>query len=866
MNVFDDVDKFFASISEFLKYNYNYILIAFLLAFLFAFIVVLITTSCSYEAKLIKAIDMFNAHFMKDPQITTENLLAFNDKMKSKKVPKQLRKQWQQFVLYRDKRASEYMSFDICVSSPLKNSTYKRDVRILNFVAYILAMVSFITNLYFSTFESSIMVSSFAVILQHTLLCPILILVLNLLVTIYFDIRHNAIVNDINQNYQYFEVNIDKASTTIPEYVDYELLFDKNEIKHGIPVLYTYLQRRAEEEQRELERARIKNVKHEKFNFDEAGVAKSLVLERAMQEAENYIAERNKFLQDTEQVNGEITQEELNFREITKEYQREMQVSKEAFDDFKAQLKEADSSIQANYLKKQQQQELDRQRNLERDYDTATERHNQMMKTLQDELDSINDQLKQARTSLERGMMSEFDTYSQKVYADAERVVKERNSQDYKNKENEIIDLKNQIQSLTSLNEELIKNNPRSKKDEKDEDDSSSKGGMEYTSLNKPDDYVEVGKHKNKGNKKLTTEAKAEEQNTENSNETEQLNDYTSNNKNEYSFNLDNYNTTSEEKDYSSSAYASTDDYGSNSGVDEYSKVNSNQNNYSINETAEQENVMPSTAANVEEDYSKFENITNYIEQTSHNNILNSYQEELPKLENETETQTKNLPQQTNALIEKENETKTVDELKPAETEKVENLKPKKEVEEKPAKQEENKAANSINPSESEPKKRGRGRPRKVKTEEDKPKRKVGRPRKPIDESELNKPKRGRGRPRKDATIVTKIKTDTTEGGNVVNVYSVETSTSTEQAKPTTETKTNNSNGNVTTVVKHRGRPKKVTIVSVASGDDKKDEKDIYDNIDNYLKEIDQQIAEENAKMEESQKKLAKNSRIRRKR
>ena len=72
-----------------------------------------------------------------------------------------------------------------------------------------------------------------------------------------------------------------------------------------------------------MERARLKNVEHEKFNFDEAGVESSLVLERAMQEAENYIAERKKYMQDMEQINSDITQEEMNFRETTKEYQRQ---------------------------------------------------------------------------------------------------------------------------------------------------------------------------------------------------------------------------------------------------------------------------------------------------------------------------------------------------------------------------------------------------------------------------------------------------------------------------------------------------------------------------------------------------------------
>lgn len=418
MKIFNEVDRFFSSLNNYI--THNEIFIIFVGLFLLALVIVFISTSNSYEAKLIKAIDMFNHYFVANPQITEDNLISFNNRMKTSKVPKQLRKQWQQFVLYRENVASHYMSYSQCVETPIRTSTYKRDIHIMNVVSYILASLCLILNLY-STFVIDI-----TQVLQQALLAPMLILLLNYFVTIFLTLRHNAIVSDLNQSYQFFEVNIDKATTTIPEYVDYEVLFDKNEIKKGIPILYAYLQKRAEEEQKELERARLRNVEHEKYNFDAAGLESSLVLERAMQEAENYIAERKKYMQDIEQINNEITQEEMNFREITKEYQRQMQVSKETFENFKAQLSEVTSTIETNYLKKQQQQELDRQRNLERDYDTATDRHKKILATLHTDLKSVENEIKEARISLEKSMMSEFESYSDKVYKEVYNVVEER--------------------------------------------------------------------------------------------------------------------------------------------------------------------------------------------------------------------------------------------------------------------------------------------------------------------------------------------------------------------------------------------------------------------------------------------------------
>ncbi len=430
MNIFNEVDKFFRSLSEYL--DFNYVFIIFVALFLLTVVIVLVSTSHAYESKLIKAVDKFNTYFMENPQITQENLIAFNDKMKNKNVPKQLRKQWQQFVLYRDKRASEYMSFELCVSAPLRNSTFKRDITTMNIMAYILSALSLVLNIYRS-YETDM-----NDIFKHILLCPIIILTLNFIVTIFLNIHHSSIVNDLHQNYQFFEVNIDKATQTLPEYVDYEVLFDRMEIKRGIPILYAYLQKRAEEEQKELDRARLRNVEHEKFNFDESGVESSLVLDRAMEEAENYIAERKKFYEDMAQINDDITQEELNFREITKEYQRQNQVSKEAFENFKSQLAEATSSIEINYLKKQQQQELDRQRNLERDFDTASERHKKVLEGYQEELTGVENEIKKVKQSLEKGMMSEFKSYSMKVYEEASKVVEDVNNEEFDRLKNKI--------------------------------------------------------------------------------------------------------------------------------------------------------------------------------------------------------------------------------------------------------------------------------------------------------------------------------------------------------------------------------------------------------------------------------------------
>ncbi len=791
---FKDVDRFFVSIGTSLTMSQLFIIFGgfFLLTVFF----VLILTSRAYEARLIKAIDMFNNYFIDNPQINEDNLVAFNNKMKSRKVPKQLRKQWQQFVLYREHNASHYMSFDTCVAHPIRNSSFKIDILVMNITSYIAASASLLLSFYTAVRYAS----SLEDLLGQALILPVLILLVNFLVTIFLNLRHNAIVSDLYQNYQYFEVNIDKATKTLPDYVDYEVLFDKNEIKRGIPILYAYLQKRAEDEQRELELARLKNVEHEKFNFDEAGVAGSLVLERAMQEAENYIAERKKYNQDTEQINSEIAQEDLNYREITKEYNRQMQVSKESFANYKSALEEASSSIEANYLKKQQQQELDRQRNLEREFDTASEKHKKVSEAFQADLDTVDKFRAESRKKLEAAMLSEFATYGAKIYDEVKKVVAEKQKEKFDKLANNIKELEEQI---VSKNQEL-ENIYNKYQEIADRYEGKSPLPVQETVANPEDDEEEP--------MEITPEIQ-----TEQFEEAQEYNDYADEYEEEpitEEYN-NNYNYSAEEELYD---YPQTEEYSENDEYESVEDYNEEFNydpdiaedmvsedytdNYDDNQSEEEFNYDPEEKPNYEsteefnyEPIEKSEETFNYDPTPEQEESFNYESEEPvefnydvednndgeetfnydPDLDNYGENKDNNND---NADIlgvkdSATNSTNLEEESKKKETPSREELlkdfaklrelfnRPEKSntvkeddnlVETLPEapKKKAGRPRKVVNPEDVKPKKKV-GRPRKVVTEESvetEPKKKVGRPRK-VDTELLDTPKRKAGRPRK---------------------------------------------------------------------------------------------------------------------
>ena len=419
MKFFEGMQRFFESIGEYVK-NFSNLFFIFIGAFALVSLVIIVMTSFAYECKMTKTIDKINKFLERNPRINDDNLVAFNNIMKAGSVPKTLRRQWQQFMLYREHPASYYMSFKHCVENPLRNSTYNQQMTVYRIISYVLVVLSLVVSAFMAT------PASFTSVLQEILVIPVMILVLYWLISMILNLIHSAISGDLFQNYQYFEINMDKAMLTLPEFVDYEVLFSQDEIRRGIPVLFAYLQKRAIQEQQELEKARLKSVDHEKFDFDKAGLDGSLVLDRAMRETENFTAQRKKYMQEIERVNNEINVLENNYKEQTKEFQRQVQTSKETVENLKEQLEQASSTIEINYIKKQMRDEINRQQMAEKEFDILTDKHNQEVKSLHQEIKHYEEETKNAKEALEVAMLSEFNTYSIKVYDNLEKIVDDK--------------------------------------------------------------------------------------------------------------------------------------------------------------------------------------------------------------------------------------------------------------------------------------------------------------------------------------------------------------------------------------------------------------------------------------------------------
>ncbi len=389
--------------------NIFYIGIGFtLLMVLFFFI----KSALSYECKLERSVNRLNEWLFRHQTLTESNLIEFNNLIKDSKSPKILRKHWQQFMLYRDKLPSEYISAYNCIDKPAKTSSFTANIK--NFIA--IYRVTAIVTLFLSLITFATRDNMTLTYLSLSLVTPVVILLIGLIFTLILRTMQNYNLASLYQTFHIFNRYIDKASVGIPKYVDFEILFTKKEIRDGIPILGEYLEKRARQEQEELEEAQRNAVSHEEYDFSQSGVDGSLVLERAMKESETYLNFKQRTLAEIQQFESEISTLKKNYENTSKDYQRKLQASKENMERLRQQQEESTNRIEVNYIRKQQQDEVKKQEQLEKDQEDATNKFNTEINSLSVEIEKRREDIEVRKQKVQEAMESEYQTFSSKLH------------------------------------------------------------------------------------------------------------------------------------------------------------------------------------------------------------------------------------------------------------------------------------------------------------------------------------------------------------------------------------------------------------------------------------------------------------------
>jgi hypothetical protein len=420
LNIFDSFQNAFEGLSELLGLGSTMFLALMVIGILV--VATFISTSFSIEIRTNKAVNKINNYLEKKPFVNEENLVEFNNLMKT--IPKPMRYEWQQYMLSREKLPSNFLTQNKCIERPFKSSSYEQ------VVIYAKNIINIFTFLFLALSFSALRTSEEPMLaLFQASLVPTIFFSLGTLLIIFLRARRKAVISDLYYNFEYMLNNLDKAVETIPEFVDYEILFSRKEIKQGIPALQDYLEKRALFEQEQLERAKAGAVEHDKYDFSSLDLNGSLVMERAMREAEYYLGNRSRLKMEIEQLESEKDSHTRAYSEATKTLQRKLRDIKENLERLRDSLANATNKIDSNYIRKQQADEVKKQQTLEKEVAAITNRYNKDIAAIDEEISKRNREIEEQRGYLEKAMNGEFNEFAKKVYDELNDIVEQRNKE-----------------------------------------------------------------------------------------------------------------------------------------------------------------------------------------------------------------------------------------------------------------------------------------------------------------------------------------------------------------------------------------------------------------------------------------------------
>ncbi|MBE5738540.1 MAG: hypothetical protein E7354_02300 [Clostridiales bacterium] len=455
IEVFNNLGTFAGGLEEGLQM----ILFVSLGLFVLGIAICLMLIGKTYESKLLKSVTSFNRYFKKNPYINEDNLVEVNSKFKQ--VPKTLRHSWHEYMLNRDRQPSEYINTVSCIDQPTRSSAYKNISNTVLFITIMIAVITFFANLVCNYALTVGVDTTQGDLIQQTmtfddgifpcLLMPLLYLFIGSFIVTVLKLMESSRYADLYFEFHEFERYLDKACSTMPSFVDYEVLFTPKEIREAIPVLQEYLEKRAALDQKEAEEAELNSNHFENFDFDPVGVESALLLDRAMLEGEKYFNFKRGL---TERITSK-EQEKFNFQkkfdEVTKEYDRKSQAVRENMTSLTDQLNATSVKIEANYLKKRLNEEQQKQQQLEKDYEYAQINFTKQQQEMEAEIAQLTAEIKDKKAQVEANMMSECRNYSNKVWGEINKTLTAQQEPIVREKEERAAALQEEIDKMTIL-------------------------------------------------------------------------------------------------------------------------------------------------------------------------------------------------------------------------------------------------------------------------------------------------------------------------------------------------------------------------------------------------------------------------------
>ena len=398
-----------------------------------------------YEDRTIRAMKRVNKYLKNNPKINDDNLVEFHKKMK--KLPRRVRDRWQLFMLEREGSPSRYMTVEYCVKRPLYNSAILMNQKQIGYTTFIIAILGFVFSL--SNIVAENTVTNLASILLQAAIVPAVVGVLGSIYCMVLHLRYNRVNHDFYDMFTAFVRNIDKATNTMPDYVDYELLFTKKEIEKGIPVLREYLEKRAMEEQRLLEKAKREDTNHSPYDFSSLGVNGAQLIERAVNESEKFLINKINMQNEITDLEKQLQKTDQNMEDIQREANRKLQAIKENLERLDKAMSETTNRVEINYNRRQSDAEMNKKLLLEKDMQTMLDKEKVAADALKVEIEKRKEIIEDNKKEVEEALKSEYDTFATKVYDELNEKITRDNSESLHEMEMTIARLKAKVKEFT---------------------------------------------------------------------------------------------------------------------------------------------------------------------------------------------------------------------------------------------------------------------------------------------------------------------------------------------------------------------------------------------------------------------------------
>ena len=403
------------------------------LLYVFVGVLVAIFLVCSirliwcYENRSMRQMKRINKYLKDNPKVNDDNLVEFHQKMK--KLPRRIRDRWQLFMLEREGSPSRYMTMEYCVKRPLYNSAILLVKKQVGYVTIILSVLALVLGMACLAVSAGEMGLTLTLILQ-VIIIPFICILLGSIYCMCLHLKYTAVNHNLYDLFTTFVRNIDKATNNMPDYVDYELLFTKKEIDAGIPVLREYLEKRAMEEQRLLEKAKKEEANLSPYNFADLGINGEQLMERAVQESEKFLLSKIDIQQQITDLEKQLQKSEANMEDIERDGNRKLQAIKENLERLDKAMAETTNRVEINYNRRQANEEMNKKATLEKDMETMLAKEKVAGDALRVEIQKRKEIIEENKKEVEEALKSEYDTFATKVYQELnERITRDNSEQ-----------------------------------------------------------------------------------------------------------------------------------------------------------------------------------------------------------------------------------------------------------------------------------------------------------------------------------------------------------------------------------------------------------------------------------------------------